>query len=478
MTATMDVTPEAVRKAVRRWRGNGQSAIEILRRTKEAGIPSSMVEQAIRDEAEVAGLAKLIGSNDVPVEIATHSGVGFAWGSGEKKIAVLFGRIFDLSNVAGARAEVTIEVGAGEERLVAYGPVVINTMKSAEISGIARDMADLLPVVDQMLWQKYLWDACRLAVLRHRQGLSEGGTVLRPQMRLARDKAAIEGLLTARTPTLLFALPGQGKSYLALAAALTMSGADCGGLPFLAPDRRRVLYLDWETEESDQNERLYHLAGPDARADIGYKKMAGTFMQNLDGILAMIDAHSYDYLIIDSLLEASGNLIDDTAVASFKSAVGETNCGSLWLAHTPKNGQGETAFGSIHWMGQARLAWLLEQKDSDPDVLAFSLTCKKDSDRSFRGQVDLSCRFVRGSAAVWSEGLVPKSGVNSELIARMVDAGQSTVQDLMRMTGLSDGVLKERLSALEAQGRVRWSKDGWVSGNGVTRAGFAAAEME
>ncbi len=193
--------------------------------------------------------------------------------------------------------------------------------------------------------------------------------------------ALIPPVVLASQPTVWFGDGGSAKSYLALAAGLSIhAGSDLlGGLD--PRQRLRVAYLDWESEAWDHCERMRRLISGPELPDIVYVPCHGLpLSRQVDRLQHVIREHDVGFIIIDSLaLAADGAPEDSQAATSFFNALHRLGLGALCLAHVNRGGDTERPFGSTFWHNGARMTWYVKASENEDGSLTVTMYNRKAS---------------------------------------------------------------------------------------------------
>jgi hypothetical protein len=189
----------------------------------------------------------------------------------------------------------------------------------------------------------------------------------------------LDPLVDALLPTIWYGDGGAFKSYLALAAALSIHA----GFPLIGsaePARTlRCLYVDFELDAWPHHERMRRLLGMDwdspkeSLPDLPYLDCRGsTINTQIERIQAAARDHRSEFVVIDSIsYAAEGPLNDDETPRTYYRLLGSLGVPTLSLGHIAKNGSPDSPFGSVHWKNLARLAWyfhVAEKREGQTDI--------------------------------------------------------------------------------------------------------------
>lgn len=306
----------------------------------------------------------------------------------------------------GLKGDVRVEVGPfalGEYKTLTEARMDLASMSQRE--GWERRLRKRWP---QVGWDEVLDHFCA-AVLRAEKRLDTPAVLLRDAERPLTTGMLLDPLVLAGMPTLWYGDGGTAKSYLALAAALSLHL----GLPLIgeiAPAQpMRVLYCDFEFDVWEHSERMRQLLGgaEEEMPDIAYLDCkGGTIVTQMDRIRAAARDYGSQFVVIDSVsYAADGPLNDDETARVYYRVLGYIGLPSLSTAHVPKNGDQDAPFGSVHWKNLCRLAWHFQLTDAPSAAqIALRLTNKKSSTGRRLPALGLLVRFGEHSVQITSSG--------------------------------------------------------------------------
>lgn len=302
---------------------------------------------------------------------------------------------------------------------------------------------------------------------------SEGQPFVRVGRQPARiaERYLVEPLLPLGKTTILFGDGGVGKSYLAVGMAVSVeTGTEI--VPGFRPVRMPVLYLDWESDYADLDERVKAVCvGADIEPiEITYRRCIGPLRSQLEAVAQRVAADQTGLVIVDSVGMAMGTSSETAgdsnqgAIELFE-ALGELGAGRntgvtvLAIDHVSKEAAGrETGAGKPYGSGYkaflARSTWELRQgRDKDPDgTMHLGLYHRKAN--SSRELAPIGLRYVNddGRAVHWQnesitevsleKGLSYPSRINNALR----DGGPMTDSELADYTGIDISNLRVTLS--------------------------------
>jgi hypothetical protein len=218
--------------------------------------------------------------------------------------------------------------------------------------------------------------------------------------------------LLRRHANLIFAPGGASKSYLSLWFAAQ-----------IAEQGLAVLYLDSEADLETHRLRKSLLFGS-RRHRILYHRMTRPLAEEIDAIRRLVADQGIGFVILDSVsCAADGPLEESSSAQRLYQALRRIRCGSLLLAHTPKNAdpRDRTAFGSAFWGYLARAVWSLERLDDGPDTFVAKLRLTK---TNFLPQGEVRCfrfRFEADRTTIepTSPAEIPEAAQDLPLVERL-----------------------------------------------------------
>ena len=261
--------------------------------------------------------------------------------------------------------------------------------------------------------------------------------------------------------TILFAPPGQGKSYLALLMAQSINQ---GVSPIWRSEQRRVLYLNLERSALSLERRLLLV-----NQALGLPAEASMLMSNARGkTLAHVTESlgcEFDMVVLDSLSRSgAGSMVDDEVANSIMDTVNGLAPTWLVIAHTPRADSTHT-FGSQMFDGAADLTLSLKSVRDANDVMGVQIEGHKSNDVPVPKPMTYAMSFdeyglkeFRVASASEFPGLVEESEDRGEIIREyLLDVGEATIAEVTAHTGFSRSTAQRELSNGHLVGR---RKDG------------------
>ena len=201
------------------------------------------LETVVRSAARYPTKPDVIHIEDAPTMEVLGDTYRFEWA--KYGLVVLLEQLHE--DKEGVHSEITLlSQNDGATRYL-YGPIRYNLTASVQRSGITKHLKDY----DGLDADKMLQDLSRMTITEHRKG--EAPVYLADVEALAEPEWAIDKLLLAGHPNILFGQGGTAKSYLALAIMLTLQAGRNIGFGLKPSRAMRGLYLDWEFEAADHH---------------------------------------------------------------------------------------------------------------------------------------------------------------------------------------------------------------------------------
>ena len=223
-------------------------------------------------------------------------------------------------------------------------------------------------------WDRMVEGTVMLVLRAHRD--AEPAILLRDAERPPDAGWLLPPLVLGRLPTVLFGDGGSGKSYLALAAGLSIH-TDRPLLGVAPATTRIVAYLDFELEGYEQRARMRQLCG-DQEPDLVYRRCSGALRDQVEPLRRMIRDYGIGFVVVDSIGPACGGPPEDAAVAlGFFEALRSLGVGALCIAHVNRQGDTHKPFGSSFWHNGARATWYCKNVADGGDSLTVGLFNRK-----------------------------------------------------------------------------------------------------
>jgi hypothetical protein len=271
-------------------------------------------------------------------------------------------------NGEGIHAELSVTHGGVD---VHWGRLGLASTQSRE--AVVRKLSSMLAKVP---WRALLEATCRSTAQALRRS---SVTVTLHGQRATGPRYLVDPLLPLHQPTVLIADGGSGKGYLSVALALAVG--DGAPLPsnLHAAIRCPVLYLDWESDAEDLDDRVYVVSrglGLGCVAGLHYRRMVRPLVDEAPALRAEVSRLGIGFLIVDSLAPASGPEPEsaDAAIRTHNAIRSLGTLSSLCLAHLSKAAADQRGparpFGSVFIQNLARSVWEMRRDGESEDLLA------------------------------------------------------------------------------------------------------------
>ena len=275
------------------------------------------------------------------------------------------------------KAEVTIR-SSRPPRTGLLHSARFDLMSTRTRGDLARALAQRDPDLD---WGALIEGMCFLVRERYRAG--EPAVDLREDLERPLQRWLVEPFVEHEGATVLFADGGTGKSFIALAIAITAS-SDGSVIGKRHGEPRPTLYLDWETSAGTAQERMDAIragTGIRERPPIFYRRMSTSLMEGAANLRHEVAERGIGLVVVDSLGYARAGEPEsaDMTIRLFNAA---RSLGVPWLGvdHVTKaSGNDSTRpFGSTYTHNGARITWSADKaQDEGADALTISLTNRK-----------------------------------------------------------------------------------------------------
>lgn len=322
-------------------------------------------------------------------------------------------------------------------------------------------------------WLDHLEEFCTMVLEAERKGtpVMTIGNLERPPA----ESYLIDPLLPAGKTTIVYAAGGTGKSYLAVLAAVMVAA----GKPTLGwkVTRGRVLYLDWETDHYEVDERMKRVAAGLGvpTPEILYRSCAASLEDMAEQMARYVSDERVALVVVDSVGMASGTAREggDANESALRLFAGLRHIGSTVLAIDHITGEDVKSdkrvakpYGSIYKVNLARSVWELRAGEDPAHLALFHRKVNRGSLREPIGihvdHGDHSVSFKR--EAVDDTRLVKGMGTASRIQRLLID-GPMTYNELTEALDLPTNAIRTAVSRDKKQGGKLFTKthDGKVA---------------
>lgn len=282
-----------------------------------------------------------------PVIKPRGSGYKLTWDNG---VAVYASRIRE--NPERLKCEVAILLNG--HGLTRSSPTL--TSESGK-DGLIRKLKRRKPVEDWGIdWEIVVEEMAGLIIDRHRLGVSEVMLADVPDDDTLDWR--VEGIMVEKDPTFLFGASGSGKSMFAIFLSVLIDQGYVSTDLGLKLKPGKVLYLDWETSETEiakRTKQIHRGLKLDQPTGIVYQRCLQPLAADVDKIIDLVSKYDIDVVICDSLGYATAGLLSkEEEVIPFFGALRSINKTALVISHTNKDDQ---FFGSNYINASSRMTW-------------------------------------------------------------------------------------------------------------------------
>jgi hypothetical protein len=263
------------------------------------------------------------------------------------------------------------------------GPIRVNLTSMSRQEELRRAL-DRLVADPPVPWSVVVRTACARAVAHLRRPAPAERIGHVRQFQSKQRGYALSPIMRANVATVMYGEGGSGKSLLAIYFALLVQGGfNANGLLTTPGD---VLYLDWETDQEDFENRVFALQEGDRRlegVEILYRRCAQPFMADFEAIRRHVAEHQIDTVVVDSFEAALGaNSNDADQVMPIFNGLRELGVTALLIDHKSKEDAGRDRsagpIGSVMKLNRARSVWEVKMSDhSDGDTTTLGLFHRK-----------------------------------------------------------------------------------------------------
>lgn len=275
----------------------------------------------------------------------------------------------------------------------------------------------------------------------------------RPQRIAARYQ--LDPILPSDKTTILYGEGGTGKSTLAVACAVSVqSGLEI--VPGWRPTAGNVLYLDWETDPDDVDEKVRAVAAGAGVDEVKllYRSCAGPFVDMLEETAKTVAENGVRLIVIDSIGMASGSSdggdAADTALRLF-AAFRHLHCSVLAVDHVSKNdlndpGRTSRPYGSVYKAYLARATFEIRRSDGSDRIALYNT--KSNLARKLKPialSIEYAPGLIRYKPSELDEELAKPLG-KADRLALVLRGGALTVAELASEIGVEDNYVRTVLN--------------------------------
>ena len=352
----------------------------------------------------------------------------------------------------GVHTEITLLLDKDKEQQYLYGPMRFNLTSSTARSGIAKHLKDF----EGLDGNKVLQDISRMAITESRKG--EEPLYLSDVQAPDRPEWAIERLVLAGHPNILFGMGGTAKSYIALAMMLSLQAGHDLGFGFKPSRAMRGLYLDWEFEAADHHQRMAWLTNNDFEAaglGVLYLRCTGSIFSIISKLRRIVIEQQVDFVVVDSVAVACGGEPENADNAlRFFDTLRTLKVTSLCIAHTTKEDSKGMPFGSVFFHNSTRNSWeIFKDQDEGSRGLHVMLKHRKNNVGPLFEPIGIGIKFADNHVALAigeidkvSPTFLAKLTAREKMRVYLEEHGPSPTAFILKGTTVTDEALRQVLS--------------------------------
>lgn len=381
-------------------------------------------------------------------------GLAFTWPSGdESRVVIGLSRMVEDTRTGAILAEVEIGLninGSGPTRLLANSRVNLVSPKSRnELVRLIKERA-FTDDIQYYPWVTLIEQVAGIAIAYSRQ--------TRPIVKLGDKPESTEReyslypILAKNEITTIYGAGGAGKSYLADFIAVLVQYGFAGFADWsVLGGPQNVLYLDWESSESDHRRRIWAVKqglGIENSNDIAYLFCDQPLVGMLPSIKPIIVAENIGLVIADSQMPAAGTGTDSIQVATgYFNAARALGVTFLSLDHINKEdmraGDSPAPTGPLVKYNRSRSVFEL-QKAQEPgkSYLDLVLIHRKCNEGQLLRKIGFRIQFTNGPGGSLESVTFSESGIDDNpallraatkterITAALKDQGTMTIAEL------------------------------------------------
>ena len=337
---------------------------------------------------------------------------------------------------------------------------IFNFLAPRSQSTLINTLVDRLPVIERKTWESLVIGMCHKVL----QVLEEGNptSLIKRELGDHRITWIINPLIPTSDPVVFFGKPGSGKSYLAQTIGLLLSLGDKQSI-FQLDAAQKVLYLDWETSQTEISRRLSVLSkGMGVELpELYYRRCARSLEADVERIRSVILEKEITFLILDSLGPACGaDLNAPEPAISFFNALRSLNLPAIITAHSPKNAEQASIYGSVFFEALARTIYEVVGYHDEGESLYVALYHRKSNLGKLQSPMAFRFQFQENSVLFFKEDIrripdaQPRRPLNKRIRELLLDSGPLTPKEIAEDLDCSANSVSVALSKMRNHGDV------------------------
>ena len=337
----------------------------------------------------------------------------------------------------GIHSELEIEAIMPGRQTLDHGPIRFNLSSTTTRNSLVKYLGGQMP---ELAWPTMMDTVCRLAISHFKVGPS--------LINLAHYEGfppnwLLWPLILEDEINILFGDGGNGKSLIAMAAAISLQTQNSLLSGMVPNGNTKTLYLDWEASPNAHANRLKKLMHPVPMLDMAYLRCSAPLHEIVRQVKRHLTESGCAMVVIDSIAAACGGEPERADVAlRLCNAVRSLDTTSLLIGHQTK-GNDDTGkpFGSVFWTNEARSTMEIKrQQDAGQDTMNLGLYHRKINDGRLEKPIGISVSFSDDTIRFGSQSLVDVPELASRLPAWQVierylrESGPSPVEEIAAAT--------------------------------------------
>ena len=337
----------------------------------------------------------------------------------------------------GIHSELDIEAIMPGRQTLDHGPIRFNLSSTTTRNSLVKYLGGQMP---ELAWATMMDTVCRLAIAHFKVGPS--------LLNLAHYEGfppnwLLWPLILEDEINILFGDGGNGKSLIAMAAAVSLQTQNSLLSGMMPNGNVKTMYLDWEASPNAHASRLKKLMHPEPILDMAYLRCSAPLHEITRQVKRHLTESGCTMVIIDSIAAACGGEPERADVAlRLCNAVRSLDTTALLIGHQTK-GNDDTGkpFGSVFWTNEARSTMEIKrQQDAGMDTMNLGLYHRKINDGRLEKPMGISVSFSEDAIRFNTQSIVDVPELAAQLPAWQViqqylrESGPSSVEEIASAT--------------------------------------------
>ena len=337
----------------------------------------------------------------------------------------------------GIHCELDIEAIMPGRQTLDHGPIRFNLSSTTTRNSLVKYLGGQMP---ELAWATMMDTVCRLAIAHFKVGPS--------LLNLAHYEGfppnwLLWPLILEDEINILFGDGGNGKSLIAMAAAVSLQTQNSLLSGMIPNGNTKTMYLDWEASPNAHASRLKKLMHPAPMMDMAYLRCSAPLHEIARQVKRHLTESGCSMVIIDSIAAACGGEPERADVAlRLCNAVRALDTTALLIGHQTK-GNDDTGkpFGSVFWTNEARSTMEIKrQQDAGQDTMNLGLYHRKINDGRLEKPLGISVSFGDDTIKFNSQSIVDVPELASRLPTKdvvyqfLMPNGPSSVEEIVAAT--------------------------------------------